>query len=891
MSTQTETITEVPAAVVAPLKRVELEPHEEIELNTRKSASSGQVVAEDEAIKLTKDTMLKLMSAGFSFFFAGTSDGCLGALIPYIIRTYGISTDLIAVIFAASFGGWVMAALTNSHLLKYLGVGSILTIGAFLQLLAHVLRVWTPPYPLFAVSFFFTSLGQAFQDSHSNTYVSSIKGAHRWLGFIHAMYALGLLVSPFVATPIAVRVPDRWALFYGFLIGLGVINIIAVMYSFRDSLNVHHRQEATEENEDTSRSKSAVVEIKEVLSMPALWFLSLYFFLFLGAGVTGGGWTVEFLVRIRGGDLSKMGYVPAGQNGGLFLGRLILAEPTKRWGERRMVLIWCILTLAFQLVFWLVPNIAVNIVAISFVGFFSGPFFATGISVGSKLFPKRLQATSLGLVFALAQAGGSLFPALTGVIASKAGVQVLQPIMTALLVATGITGLCETSTTLEAHPGQQPPNISQQKAPTARRHSRSSSTNIFPAALLSELKAQSESISAGQQVLVATGGPPAPLSSSSSSSSAITADDDDSSTSSAFAPSYVGFQNSIDSSVSTSSRTPGSAPYIPRRPSTDPSTTGPMSVGEGGSSSGGGPDEWLEMAKKCRYLPESDMKRLCELVKECLMEESNIQPVKSPVTVCGDIHGQFYDLMELFKVGGGFPPDINYVFLGDFVDRGYFSLETFTLLMCLKAKYPSHITLVRGNHESRQITQVYGFYEECQTKYGNASVWKSCCQVFDFLALAAIIDGKVLCVHGGLSPEIRTLDQIRVVARAQEIPHEGAFCDLVWSDPEDVDTWAVSPRGAGWLFGDKVASEFNHVNNLTLIARAHQLVNEGYKYHFKNAVVTVWSAPNYCYRCGNVASIMQVEEDLQPEFKIFRAVPDDQRAVPPGRSGRGEYFL
>ena len=108
-------------------------------------------------------------------------------------------------------------------------------------------------------------------------------------------------------------------------------------------------------------------------------------------------------------------------------------------------------------------------------------------------------------------------------------------------------------------------------------------------------------------------------------------------------------------------------------------------------------------------------------------------------------------------------------------------------------------------------------------------MWKACCQVFDFLILAAIVDGAVLCVHGGLSPEIRTLDQIRVVARAQEIPHEGAFCDLVWSDPEDVETWAVSPRGAGWLFGDKVATEFNQVNGLKLIARAHQLVNEGYK--------------------------------------------------------------
>lgn len=301
-------------------------------------------------------------------------------------------------------------------------------------------------------------------------------------------------------------------------------------------------------------------------------------------------------------------------------------------------------------------------------------------------------------------------------------------------------------------------------------------------------------------------------------------------------------------------------------------------------------DEWLVMAKKCQHLPEPDLRRLCEMVKEILMEESNIQPVRTPVTICGDIHGQFYDLMELFRVGGQLP-DTNYIFMGDFVDRGYFSLETFTLLMCFKAKFPDKITLLRGNHESRQITQVYGFYDECQTKYGNANVWKYCCQVFDFLTLAAIVDGKVLCVHGGLSPEVRTLDQIRVIARAQEIPHEGAFCDLMWSDPEEVEAWAVSPRGAGWLFGLKVTEEFNHVNGLGLVARAHQLVQEGFKYHYnKENLATVWSAPNYCYRCGNVASIMQLKEDLVPEFKIFTAVPDDQRVIP-AKGQRSEYFV
>lgn len=237
-------------------------------------------------------------------------------------------------------------------------------------------------------------------------------------------------------------------------------------------------------------------------------------------------------------------------------------------------------------------------------------------------------------------------------------------------------------------------------------------------------------------------------------------------------------------------------------------------------------DAWIAQLSECKYLSERDMHTLCARVKAILIEEANIQPVSSPVTVCGDIHGQLWDLLELFRVGGP-PPDTSYVFMGDFVDRGYFSLESFSLLMALKARWPDRVTLLRGNHESRQITQVYGFYDECQHKYGNANVWKACCQVFDYLNLAAIIDGRILCVHGGLSPEVRMLDQIRTLSRAQEIPHEGSFCDLMWSDPDDVDTWSMSPRGAGWLFGNTVTTEFTHLNNLDLIARAHQLVQEG----------------------------------------------------------------
>ena len=275
-------------------------------------------------------------------------------------------------------------------------------------------------------------------------------------------------------------------------------------------------------------------------------------------------------------------------------------------------------------------------------------------------------------------------------------------------------------------------------------------------------------------------------------------------------------------------------------------------------------------------------------VKEILVEESNVQPVNSPVTVCGDIHGQFHDLLKLFATGGEVP-HTSYIFMGDFVDRGFNSLETFTLLLLLKARHPDKVTLLRGNHESRQITQVYGFYDECQRKYGNTNPWRFCCDVFDFLTLAALVDGKVLAVHGGLSPDLRTLDQVRTIERVCEIPHEGPFCDLVWSDPEDVDAWAVSPRGAGWLFGARVCEEFNRVNGLDLICRAHQLVQEGLKFNFGGALVTVWSAPNYCYRCGNVAAILAFDENLERSQVFFTETPENARTMAPRAAV--PYFL
>ncbi|KAK4953734.1 phosphoprotein phosphatase PP4 catalytic subunit [Elasticomyces elasticus] len=425
-------------------------------------------------------------------------------------------------------------------------------------------------------------------------------------------------------------------------------------------------------------------------------------------------------------------------------------------------------------------------------------------------------------------------------------------------------------------------------------------------------------------------------------------------------------------------------------------------------------DKAIAQLRACRPIPEIQVRELCYKARELLIEEGNVVSVDAPVTICGDIHGQFHDLMELFRVGGDVP-DTNYLFMGDFVDRGFYSLESFLLLLCLKVRYPDRITLIRGNHESRQITTVYGFYDECLRKYGSANVWRYCCEVFDYLALGALVMGAateiqptdstyvnadsqaamlsesddleieilnqsgqivnrfarnrgrnsqdnsqisnpgsspsqqleqtpsrngapgtgatsssggsasnagsaVLCVHGGLSPLIDSIDKIRLLDRKQEVPHEGAMCDLLWSDPDEIEGWGLSPRGAGFLFGADIVKCFNYKNDLSLICRAHQLVMEGFKEMFDNTIVTVWSAPNYCYRCGNVAAILELGEDgsnagYAPRtngdvarsngilaerieqrqgpgrrYRVFEAAPQDSRGMP-AKKPVADYFL
>jgi serine/threonine-protein phosphatase 2A catalytic subunit len=255
---------------------------------------------------------------------------------------------------------------------------------------------------------------------------------------------------------------------------------------------------------------------------------------------------------------------------------------------------------------------------------------------------------------------------------------------------------------------------------------------------------------------------------------------------------------------------------------------------------------------------------------DLLVKESNVVDVNYPVNVCGNICGQLPDLLELLKLGGN-PSDTSYLFLGGYVNRGDFSAETLTLLIALKVRYPERITLLRGNHESRQITQVYGFYDECMRKYGNDNVWMHFCGLFDYLPLSAVIGNKIFCVHGCLNPDLPTLEDIMALDRVQEIPHSGAMADLVWSEPYEGKGWGTGFAGAGYQCGEDVLREFSHRNGLQLIIRSHNYKMGGYEWMptEEKLLLTIFSAPNYCHRMGNLGAFVEIDENMDLHLHTF----------------------
>ncbi|KAJ6877160.1 serine/threonine-protein phosphatase PP1-like [Populus alba x Populus x berolinensis] len=274
-------------------------------------------------------------------------------------------------------------------------------------------------------------------------------------------------------------------------------------------------------------------------------------------------------------------------------------------------------------------------------------------------------------------------------------------------------------------------------------------------------------------------------------------------------------------------------------------------------------------------LSESEIRQLCVVSREIFLQQPNLLELEASIKICGDIHGQYSDLLRLFEYGG-FPPHANYLFLGDYVDRGKQSLETICLLLAYKIKYPENFFLLRGNHECASINRIYGFYDECKRRF-NVRLWKTFTDCFNCLPVAALIDEKILCMHGGLSPELNHLEQIRNLQRPTDVPDTGLLCDLLWSDPsKDVQGWGMNDRGVSYTFGPDKVTEFLQKQDLDLICRAHQVVEDGYEFFANRQLVTIFSAPNYCGEFDNAGAMMSVDETLMCSFQILK--PADKKS-------------
>ncbi|CAH2353562.1 serine/threonine-protein phosphatase PP-Z1 [[Candida] railenensis] len=267
-------------------------------------------------------------------------------------------------------------------------------------------------------------------------------------------------------------------------------------------------------------------------------------------------------------------------------------------------------------------------------------------------------------------------------------------------------------------------------------------------------------------------------------------------------------------------------------------------------------------------LKNTEIQLVCSKAREIFLSQPSLLELSPPVKVVGDVHGQYGDLIRIFTKCG-FPPSTNYLFLGDYVDRGKQSLETILLLLCYKIKYPENFFLLRGNHECANVTRVYGFYDECKRRC-NIKTWKLFIDTFNTLPIAAIVAGKIFCVHGGLSPVLNSMDEIRNIARPTDVPDFGLLNDLLWSDPADtMNEWEDNERGVSYVFSKVAINKFLSKFEFDLVCRAHMVVEDGYEFFNDRTLVTVFSAPNYCGEFDNWGAVMSVNDELLCSFELL----------------------
>ncbi|QMW34977.1 hypothetical protein G4B84_010468, partial [Aspergillus flavus NRRL3357] len=395
-----------------------------------KSAQQAKpVFKEAERWNHPRSNILKTLATFWSFLVMGANDAAYGPLIPYLENYYNLSYTIVSLVFLSPLGGYTLAALLNNKIHTTLGRRGVAWISPGCHLLAYIVNCVHPPYPVLVVSFIFAGFGNGLADSAWNAWIGNMANANELLGLLHGLYGVGAVLSPLIATSLITEAKVPWYYFYYIMIGCAAMELAFCLTVFWDS-TAAALQEATPQGDDPAGGLRQALFTKR--SARVTWICAFFLLGYVGIEVALGGWIVTFMMRVRHGEDFASGMVATGFWLGIACGRVVLGFITPRIGEKMAIIVYSLFAIACGLILWLVPNFYASAVAVSFQGFFLGPFFPAAVIVATKLLPRALHVSAIGFAAAFGGGGAAVLPFVVGAIAQARGVQVLQPFIIGL---------------------------------------------------------------------------------------------------------------------------------------------------------------------------------------------------------------------------------------------------------------------------------------------------------------------------------------------------------------------------------------------------------------------------------------------------------------------------
>ncbi|TQN72750.1 Bypass of stop codon protein 6 [Colletotrichum shisoi] len=378
-----------------------------------------------------RSNLFRVLSCFWSMLVSGANDAAYGALIPYLETYYNLTYIVVSLVFLSPFVGYVLSALLNNHSHLRWGQRGIAVLASMCHLVAYVIISQHPPYPALVVVFILAGFGNGLSDAGWNAYIGNMGHANEVLGFLHACYGAGGVISPLIATTMISKGNLGWWTFYYVMLGLAVIELVWCTTAFWTQTGAVYREAVSHSNNDSGTGLRTALFKRPYARVS--WLSAFFLLAYVGTEVSLGGWIVQFMIQVRKANPFDSGMTSVGFWLGLTLGRIVLGFVTPRLGVKLAVAIYIPITMALELVFWLVPQFYVSAVAVALQGFFLGPFFPAVVVAATRLLPRHLHVSTIGFAAAFGGSGAAILPFAVGALAQAKGVQVLQPVILAFL--------------------------------------------------------------------------------------------------------------------------------------------------------------------------------------------------------------------------------------------------------------------------------------------------------------------------------------------------------------------------------------------------------------------------------------------------------------------------